>query len=231
MRKFTLIVCLLLLPCAIMAEKQGKNIRFNIGLKTGFQAITYNDPYFEIDNYKYNENTIQSNKIGYTIAPFFRLSFKRFYIQTEGAFGIARHSFDFTDTREEAIENVEPNIPTYELKTYCMQVPILFGYDFILEDKYGMSLFTGPRTKFTFTALSEQEYKHFTYDDLNEVLEKKTYYWEIGLGIKIYNVFFDFVFDLGLTKASKYIEAPKIDKQFKANRRDNILSFSIGVIF
>ena len=84
MRKFTLIVCLLLLPCAIMAEKQGKNIRFNIGLKTGFQAITYNDPYFEIDNYKYNENTIQSNKIGYTIAPFFRLSFKRFYIQTEG---------------------------------------------------------------------------------------------------------------------------------------------------
>ena len=54
MRKFTLIVCLLLLPCAIMAEKQGKNIRFNIGLKTGFQAITYNDPYFEIDNYKYS---------------------------------------------------------------------------------------------------------------------------------------------------------------------------------
>ena len=96
---------------------------------------------------------------------------------------------------------------------------------------FGMSLFTGPRTKFTFTGYCDQNFKHFSYDDLEEVLKKKVYYWEVGLGVKIYNVFFDFVYDLGLTGASRYINAPKVNKQFKAARKDNILSFSVGVIF
>ena len=227
-----LIVCLLLLfPCLLNAQEKNRKVRFNAGLKVGFQAITYNDPTFEIDGYTYNENTIQSNKIGYTVSPFLRVSCGRIYLQAESAFGIARHSFDFTDTRESSIADVNPNIPEYELRTYCMQVPILIGYEFIKQDKYGMSLFTGPRTKFTFTSLDDQQFKHFTYDDLHEILEKRTYYWEIGLGVKIYNVFFDFVYDVGLTNASKYIEAPKIKKQFKTQRKDNILSFSVGMIF
>lgn len=228
----SLIVCImLLLPGLLSAQESNRKIKFNAGLKIGFQAITYNDPTFGIDGYTYNDNTIQSNKIGYTVAPFLRISRDRFYIQAESAFGIARHSFDFTDTRKSDIGEITPNIPQYDLKTYCLQVPLLIGYEFIKQDKYGMSLFTGVRTRFTFTSLDKQQFRHFTYDDLNEVLEKRTYYLEAGLGIKIYNVFFDFVYDLGLSDASKYIEAPKMKKQFKANRKDNILSFSVGVIF
>ena len=68
-------------------------------------------------------------------------------------------------------------------------------------------------------------------DDLEEVLEKKIYYWGVGLGVKIYNVFFDFVYDLGLTDPSKFIRAPKVRKEFSTKRRDNILSFSVGIIF
>lgn len=230
MRK--LIICILLiLPCMLSAQESDKKLRLNAGVKAGFQAITYNSPTFSIDGYTYNENTIQSNKIGYTIAPFLRLSRGRFYLQVESAFGISRHSFDFTDTREGEIEKATDNVPQYYLNTYCLQVPVLIGYEFIKQDKYGMSVFTGPRTKFTFTSLNDQEYRHFAYDDLNEVIEKKTYYWELGLGIKIYNVFFDFVYDMGLTDASKYIEAPKMGKRFKSRRKDNILSFSVGVIF
>ena len=227
----TLICILMLLPSLIQAQENDNKTRFNAGLKVGFQAITYNDPEFGIEGYEFNENTIQSNKIGYTIAPFIRVSKGRFYIQGEAAFGITRHSFDFTDTRESAIDELDPNIPTYELKTYCLQVPILFGYEFVKQDRYGMSVFTGPRTKFTFTAHSDQNFKHFSYDDLEEALKKKVYYWEVGLGVRIYNVFFDFVYDVGLTKASRHIEAPKIGKRFHAHRKDNILSFSVGMIF
>ena len=227
-----LLICIILLfPCMLCAQEKEKKLKFNAGLKVGFQAVTYNNPTFNIDGYTYNENTIQSNKIGYTIAPFMRLSKGRLYIQAEAAFGITRHSFDFTDTREENIEKTTPNIPEYNLRTYCLQVPILLGYEFIKQGKYGMSVFTGPRTRFTFTSLDKQEYRHFSYDDLNEVLEKKTYYWELGLGLKIYNVFFDFVYDMGLTDASKYMEAPKMGKRFKTERKDNILSFSVGMIF
>ena len=226
-----LIYTLLFLPCCIAAQENSNRAKFNAGIKAGFQAITYNDPEFSIDGYEFNTSTIQSNKIGYTVAPFIRVTYSRFYIQTEAAFGIARHSFDFTDKREAAIENISPNTPVYELKAYCLQVPILIGYEFVEEDRFGMSVFTGPRTKFTFTAHSEQEFRHFSYDDLEEVLNKKVYYWEAGLGVRIYNVFFDFAYDLGLTKASRYIQASKVNKRFKAERRDNILSFSVGMIF
>lgn len=230
MRK--LIICILLLfPCLLGAQESDKRLRFNAGLKVGFQAVTYNDPTFGIEGYTYNSNTIQSNRIGYTVSPFMRLSRRRLYIQIESAFGITRHSFDFTDTRESNIEKITPNIPQYDLKTYCLQVPILFGYEFVKQEKYGMSVFTGPRIKFTFTSHDDQQYRHFAYDDLHEVLKKQTYYWEIGLGIKIHNVFFDFVYDMGLTDASEYIEAPKVKKHFKSERKDNILSFSVGMIF
>lgn len=226
-----IIYLFLLLPLCTNAQESKKRIRLNAGVKVGFQAITYNNPTFEIEGYTYNENTIQSNKIGYILTPFLRLSRDRFYIQVETALGLTRHCFDFKDTGKSNITDIEPNIPEYYLKTYCLQVPILFGYEFIKQNRYGMSVFTGPRTKFIFTAHDEQLFKHFTYDDLVEVLEKKSYYWEIGLGVKIYNVFFDFVYDLGLTDAAKYIRAPKIGKEFKSSRKNNILSFSVGMIF
>jgi hypothetical protein len=228
----SLIICILLLfPLSLGAQESDNRIRVNAGLKVGFQAITYNNPTFGIEGYTYNENTIQSNKVGYTVAPFLRLSHGRFYIQTEAALGITRHSFDFTDTREGSIAGITPNIPIYDLRTYCLQVPILFGYNFVMQSSYGMSFFTGPKTKFIFTAHDRQQFKHFAYDDLEEVLEKKTYYWGVGLGVKIYNVFFDFVYDLGLTDPSKFIRAPKVRKEFSTKRRDNILSFSVGIIF
>ena len=227
-----IVACILLLfSFSLSAQKGGNRLRVNAGLKLGFQAITYNNPTFEIDGYAYNENTIQSNKIGYTAAPFLRVSYNKFYIQTDAAFGITRHSFDFTDTHESSIAGVTPNSPQYNLTTYCLQVPLLIGYEFIKQEKYGMSAFTGPRTKFTFTSHDKQEFKHFSYEDLNEVLEKKVYYWEVGLGVRIYNVFFDFAFDIGLTEASKNIRETKTGKEFKTKRKDNILSFSVGMIF
>ena len=227
-----LIVCiLLLLPCTTIAQEADRKVRLNAGFKIGFQAITYNDPSFEIDGYEYNENTIQSNKIGYILAPYLRLSKGSIYLQAETAFGITRHSFDFTDVRQSNITNVNPNTPIYNLTTYCLQVPIVIGYEFIKQNKYCMSVFAGPRTKFIFTAHDKQEFKHFSYDDLEDELEKKAYFIEVGLGVRIYNVIFDIVYDLGLTDASKYISAPKMGKQFKAERRNNILSFSVGMIF
>ena len=96
---------------------------------------------------------------------------------------------------------------------------------------FGMSVFTGPRTKFIFTSHNKQEFKHFDDNTLHEVLCKKCYYWEIGLGVKIDKVFFDFVYDIGLSDASRYIVSEKDGRKFKSSRRDNVLSFSVGLIF
>lgn len=219
----------LLIPCSIKAQENEKELKFNYGAKAGFQAIAYNNPEFEIEGYEFDSNTLHSNKIGYTIAPFLRLTKKNVYIQAETVFGIARHSFDFKDISDN--NSLIANTTTYNLRTICLQVPIVVGYHIIKQGKYQMSLFTGPKTKFVFTKHSHQEFKHFQYDDLEEILKKRCYYWETGLGVKIGYVFFDFIYDWGITKASEYIVSNSEEKKFRSDRRDNIFSFSVGVIF
>lgn len=231
MKVRTLIASLLfLLPTLAMADEKGK-VRFNAGFKAGFQAVTYNDPEFEIEGYEFDHNNIQSNKIGYAISPFARISKSKFYLQTEVTFGITNHSFDFKDQQPPADGNNASNCIVYDLRTYCIQVPILFGFNFVEHERYGMSIFTGPRTKFIFPSMSDQNFKHFRYRHLEEVLNDKTYYWEFGLGIKISRVFLDITFDVGINKASRHIISHDDGKIFNSSRRDNILSFSVGFLF
>ena len=64
----------LIIPCCLVAQENEKQLRFNYGAKVGFQAIAYNNPEFDIKGYEFDSNTLHSNKIGYTIAPFARLT-------------------------------------------------------------------------------------------------------------------------------------------------------------
>lgn len=217
-------------PLFATAQEKGK-VHYNIGMKAGFQAVTYNDPDFGIDGYRFDTNNIQSNKIGYALSLFARVTKSKFFLQTEGTFGISNHSFDFHDEPVSTEENFIPNNTVYDLKTYCLQVPILFGYNVVQKGRYGLSLFTGPRTKFIFTSMSQQQFKHFYYEELEEILADKVYFWEIGMGIKISRVFLDITFDAGLNKAASHIISHSDGKIFSSSRRDNVLSFSVGFIF
>ena len=224
-----ILLAALIFPCSFVAQEKEQQLKFNFGAKVGFQAIAYNNPEFEIEGYEFDSNTLHSNKIGYTVAPFARLTKDKLYVQAETVFGITRHSFDFKATDNS--NSLIPNQTTYNLRTICLQVPIVVGYHIIQEGKYQMSLFTGPKTKFVFTAHSNQEFKHFKYENLEEVLKKRCYYWEIGLGVKIGYVFFDFIYDWGITKASEYIISTTDNRKFRSDRRDHIFSFSVGMIF
>ena len=226
--RYLILFLLFSLPLCLQAQDDA-GIKINGGAKVGFQAITYNNPNFGIDGYEFNKNTIQSNKIGYTISPFMRLTLKRVYMQVETILGITRHSFDFKST--DNTNSLLANKTEYNLKTLCLQVPILIGYNVVQEGRYVMSVFTGPKTKFVFTAHDSQEFKHFKYGQMEEVLKKRCYYWDFGLGVDIGNVFFDFTYDLGITKVSEYIISKSENKKFASERRDNILSFSVGIIF
>lgn len=222
----------LLLSTPLLAQERGKGkIRFNAGIKAGFQAVTYNDPEFNIDGYIFDTNNIQSNKIGYAISPFARITKGRCYLQTEVTFGITNHSFDFHDENIVINENFTPNNTVYDLRTYSIQVPIIFGVHILEGERYCMSIFTGPRTNFTLSSLTQQNFKHFKYEHLEEVLNDKNYYWEFGLGIKISRVFLDITFDAGINKAASHIISHDDGQIFTSSRRDNVLSFSVGFLF
>lgn len=226
---FFAIIFALIAGTATAQSSGNKRFIVNYGIKAGFQAVTYNHTDFSIEGYCFNDNTIQSNKIGYTINPFLRLTRGQFYLQTEAAFGITRYNFDFYETN--VSEGETAATAEYNLTTYCLQVPLLIGYNFISYDNYGMSVFTGPRAKFIFTSMSDQEYLHFKHENLYEELDKKHLYWEIGLGVRIHNVFLDITYDWGLSPSRTVITDRETGSKFSSKRNDSILSFSVGFIF
>ena len=121
-------------PLLTFAQNKGK-AQFNAGVKAGFQAVTYDNPDFNIEGYQFDTNNIQSNKIGYAFSLFARITKNKCYLQTEATFGITNHSFDFQDIQENHDGNFVPNNTVYDLRTYCIQVPILFGYNIV--ESYG----------------------------------------------------------------------------------------------
>ena len=226
------IIAFLFLPLLLQAQGKSDKLHINYGFKVGFHAATYNTTIFEIDGYEYDDRIIQSNKIGYSVSPFIRLSKNRYYIQTEATMSISRHNFEFNETTYKNDEQLEGGSkPEYNLTTYCTQVPLLFGYKFVDSGPYGMSFFTGPKAKFIFTGHDKQRFKHFKYTDLEESLRKIVYYWELGFGVKISNICFDFVYDIGLNNNTNGIISKKSGEKFYSKRSDNLLSFSLGIIF
>ena len=221
---FTIVALLCVFVCTTAQEKASP-VKFNYGVKLGFQGVTYNTTDFSIDGYTLNGNTIQSNKVGYTVTPFARLTKNKFYLQTEASFGIAYYNYDFTDA------SAPSSSAEYKLTTYCIKVPLLFGYNFISYDKYGMSFYTGPRVKFNITPLCDQKFTGFKYNDMREELEKREWFWETGLGIRIYNVVIDIAYDWGFLRGKSKIHTPDDDLVFDTKRNSNILSFSAGFIF
>ncbi len=232
--RYIIAIIAAILPLIIIAQDEKPNrISLNGGIKIGFHAATYNSTIFNIDSYEYNDRIIQSNKIGYAVAPFIRVNRNRLYLQTEAMLSISRHYFEFIDnsTEEAFASEATENTPQYKLTTYCIQVPLLFGYKFVDSSPYCMSFFTGPKAKFLLTAHDKQEFAHFKYNEMYEELTPTLYYWEFGLDISISNICFDFVYDIGINNHTKGIIAPVEGKQFYSKRSDNILSFSIGIIF
>lgn len=233
MKRSTLIATILML-CASIAAAQSteeNRLKLNYGIKAGFQAITYNHTDFDIEGYTFNDNTIQSNKIGYTLTPFLRLTKGKFYIQTEAALGITRYNFDFNDNNNTATPVFTPATAEYDLTTYNIQIPLLVGYNFISYEDYGMSVFTGPRVKFIFTSLSDQDFQHFKHEQLMEELNKRDIHWELGLGIRIFNVIMDITYDWGLSMNKTKITDKESGAIFTSKRNDSTLGFSVGFIF
>ena len=72
---------IMLLICVTAGAQDRKEpLRINYGVKAGFQAITYNSIDFDIAGYSFNDNTIQSDKVGFFVAPFIRFTKNNFYL-------------------------------------------------------------------------------------------------------------------------------------------------------
>lgn len=212
------------------------NRKINIGIKAGF-----NSSMFLVSDLKINDVTIdeiQNNyKIGYFGALFMRINMKKHFIQPEISYNISRCEITF-DKLGSQHPDIEPDYASVNSTIHSIDFPLLYGYNVVKQGPYGMSIFGGPKLRFLWNKKNEITFDNFDQQGIHEKLYPFNVNVVVGVGVNISRIFFDFRYEQGLYNISKSVTYDSIDSEGNAgvsniifHRRDNVLSFSLGVIF
>ena len=125
---------------------------------------------------------------------------------------------------------------------HSVDVPVIYGYNIIKEGPYSLAIFGGPKIRFMLQKQSDITFENFDQTDIHETLRPLNLCATLGVAVTISRIFFDFRYDVGLHNMSKQIEytVPPVegmpgtvepDKGIYFHRKDNVMSFSLGVFF
>lgn len=218
-----------------MAERPN-NRKINFGVKAGF-----NSSMFLVSNFKIKDVTIdeiQNNyQIGYFGAFFMRVNMKKHFIQPEISYNISKCEISF-DKLGSQHPDIEPDYASVNSTIHSVDFPLLYGYNVVKQGPYGMSVFAGPKLRFLWNKRNEITFDNFDQNDIREELYPFNVSAVIGVGVNISRIFFDFRYEQGLHNISKSVAYDNVDtngnpvvSDIVLRRRDNVLSFSFGVIF
>ena len=112
-------------------------------------------------------------------------------------------------------------------KIRSFDVPVLYGYNFIKQGSYQMAVFAGPKLRLLLNRKSDIIFYNFDEDDLREELHRFSLSFTLGLSVAISPIFFDFRYDIGMLNLTKHLSSGDVNYR----RRDNVLSFSLGIFF
>jgi len=235
------ILLLLIIGCSfsLFAQEKPKSTyekKVNFGIKGGFNAAMYFVDEFKIKDITINE--IQNNyKVGYFGGLFLRVNMKKHFIEPEISYHVSKCEISF-DKMGSQHPDIEPDYASINSTIHTIEIPVLYGYNFVKNGPYGMAFFAGPKIKYVWETKSKLEFTNFDQKGIKEELYPFNVNVVAGVGVNISNIFFDFRYEVGLNNISKsvtYIESNADGSEEVANmtfkRRSNLLSFSLGVIF
>ena len=206
----------------------------NFGFRAGFNSSMYLVSDFRINDVTIDELHNTTFKIGYYGAAFMRLNFFKHYLQPEFSYQVSRCEISFDKLGSQHPE-IEPDYATIYSKIHSFEVPVLYGYHIIKEGPYGLSVFGGPKVKYLLNNLNEIKFDNFEQKNMEEELYPLNIGLVFGVAVNISNIFFDFRYEQGLSNISKSVTYDNMvnreSSEIIFNRRDNILSFSLGIIF
>lgn len=208
----------------------------NFGIKAGF-----NSSMFLVSNFKINDVTIDeiqnSYKLGYFGALFMRINMKKHFIQPEISYNISKCEISF-DKLGSQHPDIEPDYASVNSVIHSIDFPMLYGYNVVKEGPYGMSIFFGPKLRYIWGKRNEITFENFDQKNIRERLNPFNVSAVVGLGVSISRIFFDFRYEQGLHNISKSVTYDSVNSDnsmgvghIDFRRRDNVLSFSLGVIF
>ena len=241
MKRSLICICLSCLSCLLL-QAQSSSRQINFGVKGGFNSSLFLIPHFTVNGVDMDE--VQNNyKIGYFGSVFMRINFGRHFLQPEISYNISRCNITFNKPLPEgAPEGMLPEQADIKSSIHSIDIPVIYGFNFIKEGPYSLGAFAGPKIRCILPRKSEIDFNNFDQTDIHETLRKINVCATMGIAVTISRVFFDFRYDISLHNISKKI-AYKIpldqngspthadNKKMHFHRRDNILSFSLGVFF
>lgn len=237
MKRFIFICILSVIAVVSVLGQQSRierinNKKVNYGFRAGFNSSMY-----LVSDFKIHEVTIDdiinTYKIGYFGSFFLRLNFQKHYLQPEISYQVSRCEIAF-DRLGSQQPPIKPDNMIIKSKIHSIEVPVLYGYNIIKSGPYGMSVFGGPKIKYLMNNLNEIEFENFDQTNLQEKLYPITVSLTVGVAVNISNIFFDFRYEQGLSNISKSVTYDNMESResryITFDRRDNILSFSLGII-
>lgn len=213
----------------------------NFGIKGGFTSSLFLISNFSVNGIPVNE--VQNNyKIGYFGSLFMRINFDRHFLQPEISYNINRCNitFDKALLNNETPTETESSTSSITSSIHSIDVPILYGYNIIKEEPYSLAIFGGPKIRYILDKASKVSFENFDQLNIHEELRPLNVSFTLGVAVTISRIFFDFRYDLGLHNISRRVtheilesttQENGIDNKIRFHRRDNVLSFSLGILF
>ena len=133
------------------------------------------------------------------------------------------------------LSNTSATTDLLMMKTSSLEVPIMVGYNLVKKGPYGLSLMVGPKLKYNYkiayTVESSTTHVEYVNDNTPFGVNIAT-----GVGVSIGRLFFDFVYEFGLNQVESDFEkvnnpVPEINYDINIDKRTNVMSISLGVLF
>ena len=233
-----LLVCILTYAQGSSLDKveRPNNRKINFGIKAGFNSSMFLVSDFKIKDVTIDE--IQNNyKLGYFGALFMRFNMKKHFIQPEVSYNISKCEIAF-DKLGSQHPDIEPDYASVNSTIHSIDFPVLYGYNVVKQGAYGMSVFIGPKLRYIWGKKNEITFENFDQKGMHERLYPFNLCAVVGVGVNISRIFFDFRYEQGLHNISKSVTYDNINpdgsigvSNITFHRRDQVLSFSLGVIF
>lgn len=208
----------------------------NFGFKGGFTSSLFLVSDLNVNGVSIKE--VQNNyKIGYFGSVFMRINFERHFLQPEVSYNVNRCNITFRKPLEDdAPIGTIPAEASITSSIHSIDVPVIYGYNFIKEGPYSLAVFGGPKIRYIINKQSDIDFENFDQHNIKETLHPLNISFTLGVAVNISRIFFDFRYDLGLHNMSRRIsyelppDATGEDYGIHFSRRDNVLSFSLGVL-
>jgi hypothetical protein len=228
--KMPALVCFSIGFFLLVTEKQAfaQSERFNYGFKIGLNALSAT----RYDTYYAGESTsggAYANQNGYSVGAFFRVNYSKLFLQPELAWNYNQQKCGFM------IPNAG-NADSYSFKALdinmdAVNTNLLLGYDIVRNKPFLFSAYAGASLKWTYKI----QYKISEEHDYSGESDLFCYAGILGFSVNIFNLYCDFRYEINQPNTNlDFNDIPDIPDAYKGvflDKNENILSFSIGMMF